>query len=259
MHVLIVFAHPESQSFNGALLDATVAYLKEEGHEVKISDLYNLKFKTTIDRDDFPSYPKDSRLDVAAASGLGYEAKTLTADVMEEQDKLLWADFVLFQFPLWWFSMPAILKGWVERVYSFKFAYGVGYDEYPRGARYGEGVFEGKRAMLVVTVGGASSDYSPRGINGPIDDILFPINHGIFFYPGFKVLPPFVVYRTDKKKEEDFEVVVEQLKGRLKKINDIEPISYRKQNGGDYTVPELKLRPELGKSNVSGFSLHVSE
>lgn len=259
MRVLIVFAHPERRSFNGALLDATVAYLKEEGHEVKISDLYKLKFKTTIDRDDFPSYPKDSRLDVAAASGLGYETKTLTADVMEEQDKLLWADFVILQFPLWWFSMPAILKGWVERVFSFKFAYGVGYDDHPRGARYGEGVFEGKRAMLVVTVGGAASDYSPRGINGPIDDILFPINHGIFFYPGFEVLPPYVVYRTDKKKEKDFEVVVEQLKGRLKKINDIEPISYRKQNGGDYTVPELTLRPELGRANASGFSLHVSE
>ncbi len=44
--------------------------------------------------------------------------------------------------------------------------------------------------MLIVTAGGWAEHYSPRGINGPIDDILFPIQHGMLFYPGFEVLPP---------------------------------------------------------------------
>ncbi|VEB04856.1 NAD(P)H oxidoreductase YRKL [Klebsiella pneumoniae] len=66
------------------------------------------------------------------------------------------------------------------------------------GDRYGEGTFVGKRAMLIVTAGGWAEHYSPRGINGPIDDILFPIQHGMLFYPGFEVLPPLVFYRTDK-------------------------------------------------------------
>ncbi len=52
--------------------------------------------------------------------------------------------------------------------------------------------------MLIVTAGGWAEHYSPRGINGPIDDILFPIQHGMLFYPGFEVLPPLVFYRTDK-------------------------------------------------------------
>jgi putative NADPH-quinone reductase len=52
--------------------------------------------------------------------------------------------------------------------------------------------------MLVVTAGGWAEHYAPRGINGPIDDILFPIQHGMLFYPGFEVLPPLVFYRTDK-------------------------------------------------------------
>lgn len=51
---------------------------------------------------------------------------TQSADIAAEQEKLLWADTVIFQFPLWWFSMPAIMKGWIDRVYAWGFAYGVG-------------------------------------------------------------------------------------------------------------------------------------
>src|SRR3546814_19063993 len=95
--------------------------------------------------------------------------------------------------------MPAILKGWVERVYAYGFAYGVGEHSDTRwGDRYGEGAMAGKRAMLIVTAGGWESHYGARGINGPIDDILFPIQHGILYYPGFDVLPPFIHYRPGR-------------------------------------------------------------
>src|SRR3546814_19815986 len=79
--------------------------------------------------------------------------------------------------------MPAILKGWVERVYAYGFAYGVGEHSDTRwGDRYGEGATAGKRAMLIVTAGGWESHYGARGINGPIDDILFPTQQGILYY-----------------------------------------------------------------------------
>lgn len=90
----------------------------------------------------------------------------------------------------------ASLKGWIDRVYAYGFAYGVGeHSDHRWGDRYGEGTLSGKRAMLIVTAGGWEQHYSPRGINGPIDDLLFPINHGILHYPGYDVLPPFVTYR----------------------------------------------------------------
>src|SRR3546814_4781852 len=93
-------------------------------------------------------------------------------DIALEQEKLLWADALILQFPLWWFSMPAILKGWVERVYAYGFAYGVGEHSDTRwGDRYGEGAMAGKRAMLIVTAGGWESHYGARGIHGQIDDI----------------------------------------------------------------------------------------
>jgi NAD(P)H dehydrogenase (quinone) len=72
-----------------------------------------------------------------------------------EIDKLLWADALILQFPLWWFAMPAILKGWVDRVFAYGFAYGVGEHSDRRwGDRYGEGTLAGKPAMPIVTAGG---------------------------------------------------------------------------------------------------------
>jgi NAD(P)H dehydrogenase (quinone) len=75
----------------------------------------------------------DPRFKQAFAQG------TQSADIAAEQEKLLWADTVIFQFPLWWFSMPAIMKGWIDRVYAWGFAYGVGeHSDRHWGDRYGK-------------------------------------------------------------------------------------------------------------------------
>src|SRR5882762_10504927 len=216
MKVLLVFAHPEPRSLNGALRDVAIRELEAQGHEVLTSDLYAISWKSEVDRADFPSLAPDARFKPAAASGEAFAADALPEDVRAEQEKLLWADALILQFPLWWFSMPAILKGWVERVYAYGFAYGVGEHSDARwGDRYGEGTLAGKRAMLVVTTGGWESHYSPRGINGPIDDILFPIQHGVLYYPGFDVLPPFVIYRTSRTDEARFAKIRDALGQRL--------------------------------------------
>ncbi|OHC12983.1 MAG: NAD(P)H dehydrogenase, partial [Pseudomonadales bacterium GWC1_66_9] len=192
MNVLFVHAHPEPQSLNGSLRDFSVKRLEKAGHVVQVSDLYAMQWKATLDADDSTDRRADTHFDPSLDSKRAFENGTQSPDIACEQDKLRWADAVILQFPLWWFSMPAILKGWVERVYAYGFAYGVGEHSDARwGDRYGEGMLAGKRAMLIVTAGGWESHYGPRGINGPIDDILFPIQHGILYYPGFDVLPPF--------------------------------------------------------------------
>ncbi|CAL79261.1 putative NAD(P)H dehydrogenase, quinone family [Bradyrhizobium sp. ORS 278] len=259
MNVLIVFAHPEPRSLNGALRDVAVAELKAQGHEVRISDLYVMGWKSAADRADFPLLAPDAPLNVAAASGEAFKNGTLTQDVRAEQDKLLWADAVILQFPLWWFTMPAILKGWVDRVYSYGFTYGVGEHSDKRwGNRYGEGVFAGKRAMLVVTTGGWAEHYSDRGINGPIDDVLFPINHGVLFYPGFDVLPAFVAHRASRIDAAGFADLAERLRARMRTLFTDQPIAYRRQNHGDYLIPSMQLRPGLGDSDAHGFALHIA-
>jgi len=257
MNVLIVFAHPEPRSLNASLRDVAVEQLKAEGHAVQQSDLYGMNWKAQIDRDDFPSLAADVRLGVAQASGEAFLGNGLTNDVRLEQEKLQWADAVILQFPLWWFSMPAILKGWIDRVFSRGFAYGVGeHSEKRWGDRYGEGVLAGKRAMLLVTVGGWADHYGPRGINGPIDDLLFPIHHGVLFYPGADVLPPLVVYQADRTGESGFAAVSREVNDRMRTLFSTTPIAYRRQNHGDYVIPAMTLRDDLAPGSTG---LHIHE
>jgi len=128
------------------LVDIAMETLKTQGHEVLQSDLYGMGWKAVFDDQDFPERANQGRLSFIEESGHAFLNGCQTADVEAEQGKILAADAVILLFPLWWFGMPAILKGWVDRVWAFGLAYGY------RGAgnayRYGEGGFAGKRALL---------------------------------------------------------------------------------------------------------------
>ncbi|WP_327268904.1 NAD(P)H-dependent oxidoreductase [Streptomyces sp. NBC_01218] len=257
MKTLIVHAHPEPQSLNGSLTGLAVATLESAGHEVRVSDLYAMGWKAVVDAADYGPHASSPLL-IARDSGRAFDAGDLTPDVRAEQEKLLWADTVILQFPLWWYSMPAILKGWVDRVFTFHFAYGVGEHSATRyGDRFGEGTLAGRRALLSVTVGGPESHYAARGINGPIEDLLFPIHHGILYYPGIEVLPPFVVHGTDRLTAEEYADVAKAWEQRLLTLESTEPIAFRRQNSGDYEIPSLHLREGLEPGGRSGFGLHV--
>ncbi|MFG2111199.1 NAD(P)H-dependent oxidoreductase [Streptomyces sp. NPDC048718] len=257
MKTLIVHAHPEPTSLNGSLKDLAVSTLENAGHEVRVSDLYAMGWKAALDGADYGP-AASSPLQVVRDSGRAFDAGLLTPDVRAEQEKLLWADTLVLQFPLWWYSMPAILKGWVERVFSFHFAYGVGEHSATKyGERFGEGTLAGRRALLSVTVGGPASHYAPRGINGPIEDLLFPIHHGILYYPGIEVLPPFVVYGADRMTPEEYPAVAEAWEQRLLTLESAEPIAFRRQNFGDYEIPSLLLKEGLEPAGRTGFGLHV--
>lgn len=258
MKVLIVYAHPERRSLNGSLLDLMVERFKRAGHVVRVSDLNAMKWKASLDADDFPHRSPSQHFDPMGESRAALELGVQSADVAAEQEKLLWADAVILQFPLWWFSMPAILKGWVERVYAYGFAYGRGeHSDRHWGDRYGEGLMAGKRAMLVVTAGGWATHYGPRGVSGPIDDLLFPIHHGILYYPGFQVIPPFVTYRIGRGRvdETKYAQIVDELGKRIDAFWTTQPIPFRPQNAGDYVIPALTLRDDLA-SGETGFAVH---
>lgn len=187
MRVFIVHAHHEPTSFNGALTRAAASALEEGGHSVQISDLYVMGFDPVSDRRNFKTVADASRLKQQAeeehASMVGGYVEALQA----EMDKLAWCDVLVLQFPLWWMGMPAIMKGWIDRVFTVGRAYG-------GGRYYSRGVFRDKRAMCSVTVGGSALMYSERGAYGPIERALYPIHHGILGFVGFSVLDPFVVY-----------------------------------------------------------------
>jgi len=258
MKYFIVYAHPESTSLNGLLRDRAVITLREAGHSVVVSDLYAMGWKAVADGLDFPVRDPSVPLNYVEASGEAFRTGTQSSDVAEEQRKLLWADFVVFQFPLWWFGMPAILKGWVDRVYAHDFAYGVGVHQGSRwGRRYGEGVLEGRRAMVATTAGGRAAHYGPRGVNGLIDDLLWPIQHGVFFYPGMTVVPPTVLYEVRGATEDEVDEMARHYVNRLLSMGDVEPIPFRSQNGGDFDHHQV-LMEELAVG-AGGLLVHQRE
>ena len=255
MNILIVYAHPEPRSLNGALHDFTVKRLQDAGHAVQVSDLYAMHWKAVLDAADNLDHVAGAHFDAVLDSQHAFANGRQSADIAAEQQKLLWADTLILQFPLWWFSMPAILKGWIDRVYAYGFAYGVGeHSDTHWGDRYGEGSLAGKRAMLIVTAGGWESHYSARGVNGPIDDILFPIQHGILFYPGMSVLPPFATYQADHLSSDQFPAVAAAYAARLDGLFTDAPLPFRRQNGGHYDGRQV-LKPGLGEG-ASGTRIH---
>ena len=119
MKLFVVYAHPGKESFTRRVLDEFVKGALSKGHEVKISDLYQQGFDPVMSPEE---YDRESRLDAE---------RPVSPQVAAEQEKILWADAIAFVYPVWWDDVPAILKGWFDRVFTVGFAYGVVYSELP--------------------------------------------------------------------------------------------------------------------------------
>jgi len=253
--ILIVYAQPEPTSLTRHLVNVGVETLERQGHEVLLSDLYEMNWKASFDKHDFPSRADPKRLGFIPESEHAYLNGLQTEDVEAEQKKILAADAVILQFPLWWFGMPAILKGWIDRVYAYGFAYG--YKAAGNKFRYGDGALKGKRAMLSVMCGGPEQDYAPRGINAPLDQLLFPITHGMLFYPGMDVLPTFAVYGTGRITPEGVAAVEAAWRLRLEGLFEDAPIPFRRQNGGDF--PDSHVMAGHVAVGQTGLLAHIAD
>ncbi len=149
-------------------------------------------------------------------------------------DKLTWSDTVILQFPLWWLGMPAILKGWIDRVFAAGWAYG-------GGRFFSRGVFNGKRAICSVTVGGSALMYSDAGAYGSLQRTLFPIHHGILNFVGFTVLEPFVVHSPARLSHQERLSYLRRYRERVLHLDSAIPMP-----GLDLANYDgLVLRPEL--------------
>lgn len=256
MNVLWVFAHPDPCSLSSALRDVGMRAVAQAGHSCTLSDLYAMGWKATADHGDYLLGEAGAALPVSRASKLAYTEGRLSPDIAEEHRKLDQADAVVLQFPLWWYGMPAILKGWFDRVFVKGYAYGVTDPDQPgRTLRYGEGKLTGKRALVVVSSGSPQAALGPRGINGQLDHVLFPLLHGTLWYTGMTVLPPVAVYGADRVEDEHFTRAADLVRERVLAIGDTEPVAFRSQNGGDYDE-DLVLRPELAPG-AEGLGVHT--
>lgn len=185
MKVLLVHAHPEPKSFSAALKDKADKQLRNQGHEVRLSDLYAMSFNPVASPKDFTERADPDYCTYALEQRHAVSTGTLSPDIAQELDKLLWCDLLILNFPIFWFAPPAILKGWIDRVFVSGRIYG--------GKRfYDRGGLTGKRALVAVTLGGQRQMFGEHGIHGPLEDMLRPLLRGTLGYAGFTVLPLFV-------------------------------------------------------------------
>ena len=135
MRCLVVKSHPLSESLCSAISRRVVKMLQAHGHEVTLQDLYAEGFDAAMTQTERASY---------------YEGPYSTQSVSSQVEQLLSAEAIVLVFPTWWFSFPAILKGWFDRVW----APGVAYDH---SAGYGpiKPRLHNLREMLVITSLGA--------------------------------------------------------------------------------------------------------
>jgi NAD(P)H dehydrogenase (quinone) len=213
MNVLIVHAHPEPQSFSAALKVIAVEELEAHGHRVQVSDLYAMRFNPVASAADFGARANPEYCVYALEQRHGVESQTIADDIRIELDKLLWCDLLILNFPLFWFSTPAILKGWIDRVFVSGTVYG--------GRRfYDRGGLKGKRAIVSLTLGGQESMFGAEGIHGPIEDMLKPLLQGTLAYSGLSVLASFIGWHVPYISQEARQAILKEWRSRLRSLSD---------------------------------------
>lgn len=219
MNVFILYAHPEPQhSFHAALLSTALTSLTAQGHSVQVSDLYRMGFDPVASAADFETRRFPDRLQYDREQKYAVRAGGLAADIVAEIEKLLWCDLLLLQFPLYWYSMPAIMKGWFDRVFVNGRIYGAG-------MRFDAGGLRGKQAMICTSTGGFEHMFQSDGLMGHIDAVLWPIHQGIFGYSGLQALPPFVAWAPVYSGQAACDEYLVGYADHLKNIANLEPLA----------------------------------
>jgi len=219
VNVLIVHAHPEPQSFTASMMQLARDTLSAAGHTVVVSDLYAMGWNPVASAADFAARKNPDYLVYALEQRHGYEQGGLAPDILAEVEKLKAADLIIFSFPLYWFSEPAMLKGWIDRVLISGLCYG--------GLRfYDKGGLKGKRALVAFTLGGREHMFGPEAVHGELELMLRPLLRGTLYYCGLEVLPPFAAYHVPYISPEARQAMLDKYRDYLGQLDTLEPLHF---------------------------------
>lgn len=189
MKHVIVFAHPHTDSFNRAILNTTVQALESNGHEVIVRDLYELNFEPVL----------------TSADTAAMRAGQTPEDIKTEQDYITAADVVTFIYPIWWTGLPAILKGYVDRVFAYGYAYA--YEE----AGIAK-LLKGKQGLIINTHGTPKEVYDSIGMT---DGLKITSTTGIFDFVGIESVDHLLFGGIGSLSEEAYADILSQIKNRV--------------------------------------------
>jgi len=156
--ILVILGHPNKESLNKLIADSYISGAKDSGAKVEKIYLYDLKFDPILHK--------------------GYKEKQeLEPDLKKAQDLIKWADHIVWIFPIWWGSMPALLKGFIDRAILPGFAF-----KYMKNFFLPKRLLKGKTTSMIITTGGPTIIYFfLKRI------MLFPINFLILRFVGLKI------------------------------------------------------------------------
>lgn len=194
---LVIFSDPNYDSFIREVYKTVVNFLSVEyGHTVVRNDLYAMGFKPVLNYEDLENFKQGM----------------ITPDIEQEQQQILDADVITFISPLWWGSMPAILKGYIERVFSYGFAYEFGSDPLSP-----IGLLKGKKVLLLTSIGGPDELYKQKGMYEAISKTW---DWAVFEFCGMDVLGHFYFPGVHQANEEKRRNYLENLKDQMRILID---------------------------------------
>lgn len=179
MKHLIIYAHPNPESLNSQLQQTLASHLWDNGHEVEIRDLYQLNFNPVLSLEDMDGQRKGH----------------VSAEIKKEQEFIAWADCIIFIYPIWWTGLPAIIKGYIDRVFSYGFAY-----RYDLGVQ--KGLLLGKQTVIINTHGKSNEEYKAIEMDKAL---LLTSEKGIYTYCGLTIKKHFFFDKADRATVETLE------------------------------------------------------
>lgn len=162
MRYLVIYTHPNPGSFNHALLETVTDTLTKAGRTVVVRDLYALGFDPLLGAADFDAIGRGEML----------------PDAKREQEYISAAHVLIFIYPLWWAGMPAMLKGYIDRVFTDGFAYRIDGEKIT-------GLLGDKKVLLITTTGAPRDMYEASGM---FRSLAQTIDDGIFRFCGMDLI-----------------------------------------------------------------------
>jgi NAD(P)H dehydrogenase (quinone) len=206
-----------------------VQAFEQRGDAVTLSDLYAMNFNPVLSGADFKERRDPNYLIYALEQRHALEQGALADDIAREVERVEAADLLAFSFPLFWFSPPAILKGWIERVFLSGLFYG--------GRRvYDRAGLVGKRAFTAFSLGGRPHMFGDEGIHGELETgMLKHFLQGTLGYVGLTVYEPFAAFHVPYISADERADLLTRLR---------------------LTIADLDQRPTMAFPSLEDFDLH---
>ena len=192
MKHLVVYSHPNPKSFNHAILETVTETLKAKGHEVVVRDLYAVGFDPVLKAADFE----------------GIQSGNLPQDIKAEQEHIAWADVMTVIHPVWWTGLPAMFKGYIDRVFCYGFAYS--FDDNGLVPQ-----LKGKKVMIVNTQGTPKVAYDASGM---FEAMKMTSDTGIYKFCGLEVIDHLFLPSVPMVKDEVRKGYLTQVKEAVAKL-----------------------------------------